>query len=484
MDAKSMLVAAVALTGCLDPEVGTGSGGALDRIAGIVGPPDAYAVRFVATASTGADRNEAGDVVGTSYRNLACGPFCLPVQDPVVWQGGVDRVVLPAVPGFVGVYPTSIDPTGTVAGLAGFPGTNTVAAVWQPTAQGGYLPVALGTLPNTTASYAVGIDDTGRVLGWSTTLSIPPVAAPFLWTETGGMVDLTTLGFPADQPLFFGPGGMVATATTVYDVDDPASVVVLNAPPAGYLLGNYPAVVNDAGEQARFLVTTGGQNLVYPFRYHPDGTWQQLSPVGTGNLSSYGLSGIDDDGTVTGTVLGGGQIAFGVDGVFESIDPMLSPAYTGALVGMGVSGASGDVLGAYQLGTSTRLVVLEPVSTCASNCAVVDRLVMQAKFVEDPQFPGSCFFNGNMHNLARVRLTVTDEAGLPLAGAEVSGRFVDDYWLDEVVVGVTNGNGKVTLSHDGICGDGTIAFLVDDVVSGTRTFDRTTGTLSASKIPN
>ena len=39
-----------------------------------------YALDFVGTAATGWDMNDAGDVVGRSYTDTGCGPFCLPPQ--------------------------------------------------------------------------------------------------------------------------------------------------------------------------------------------------------------------------------------------------------------------------------------------------------------------------------------------------------------------------------------------------------------------
>ncbi|MEQ1569969.1 MAG: hypothetical protein ABMA64_30325 [Myxococcota bacterium] len=476
------LVAVTLLAACADPSaVDSGDAAALAQV-GIVGPPDAYAVDFIATAAGGIVRNDAGDVVGDSYPDPGCGPFCLPPLETVVWRSTGERLLLPSVAGFSGIYPTGIDPAGMVVGYAGPYGTNTGAAVWQFDGVG-YSSTSLGTLPGTTASYAVGVDDTGRVVGWSTTLAIPPVAAPFLWTEAGGLVDLTTLGFPNELPLSVSPGGVVTTPTGSYDLDDPTSFAALTAPPAGYLVGTYPTLANDAGEQARFLVANSGSNLVYPYRYHPDGTWVQLSSIGTGNLSSYGLGGIDADGTVTGTVLGGGMIGFGVDGLFESIDPLLSPAYDATLAGMGSSASDGSVLGSLFLGTASRLVTLVPVTACTAGCAKVSTLTMTAKFVQDPAKPGQCTKKGKMKNSAKVTATVTDEAGVAIAGATVSGRFLDSYWMDAEVTGVTDATGKVTFSKTGKCGTGTWSFLVDDAVAAGRVFDRTTGVLSVSKIP-
>ena len=58
-----------------------------------------YALDFVGTAATGYGLNDAGDVVGKSYTDPGCGPFCLPPEEIVVWRGG-NRIVLPLVPGF------------------------------------------------------------------------------------------------------------------------------------------------------------------------------------------------------------------------------------------------------------------------------------------------------------------------------------------------------------------------------------------------
>jgi hypothetical protein len=139
-----------------------------------------YAEDLVSTAATGADMNAAGDVVGTSYQDTGCGPFCLPPLDTVVWRAG-QRIVLPSVPGLSGITVRAINEQGWVAGFAGFPGTTTHAVVWKPVGET-YQAVDLGTLPGTQISDALGIDDANRVVGWSTTSNFPPHGSPFLWT--------------------------------------------------------------------------------------------------------------------------------------------------------------------------------------------------------------------------------------------------------------------------------------------------------------
>jgi|GEM_PF-666527 len=71
--------------------------------------------------------------------------------------------------------------------------------------------LAIGTLPGTTISDAVGIGKLGRMVGWSTTQNFPPNRSPYVWTESGGMVDLSAQGYPDERPLAVSPGGAVAT---------------------------------------------------------------------------------------------------------------------------------------------------------------------------------------------------------------------------------------------------------------------------------
>jgi hypothetical protein len=446
----------------------------------VLAADESYAVEFVATAADGIAMNAAGDVLGASYTDPGCGPWCLPPLETVVWQGG-DRLVVP-----VGLGSTlrSIDGAGALFGSTLVAGLDSHATRWDPTGAG-YTTLDLGVLPGTTTSAAIGSDDLGRVVGWSTTTNFPPTGAPFLWTAAGGMVDLAAQGFPAEAPLAISPGGMVATAGYWYDLDDPASVTALSVPPPGYLVTSQPAVINDSGAQARFLVSTGASNLSYLYRYHPDGTWQQLSATGTGSLASYGVGGIDVDGTVVGTVLGGAVVAWGPDGVAETLADRVSPAYDpGGLTVGGPPNDAGEVLGELIIGASARLVRLVPVTPCTIDCAVVDRIAMSGRFVEDPADPGQCGPNVAAYNLSAVKVKVTDEAGLPLAGVEVLGRFLDDYWTDEPVADTTNSRGIAKFVHRGLCGVGTVAFVVDDVVAPGRDLDRTTGTLVASTIPN
>ena len=447
-------------------------------------PPDQYVVEFVSSAADGFHMNGAGDVVGASYLDTGCGSFCLPPYEGVVWRGG-ERIVLPNVPGLTGITATSINSAGWVAGFAGYY-TPVHAVVWQPVGST-YQAIDLGVLPGTAISKPVGIDDQNRVLGWSTDgNAINPIAAPFFWSTSTGMVDLSLLGYPDEQPLAMSAGGAVATATSWYRLGDPGSVVAMPTPPSGFSIGSYATAINDAGDQARFLVRSSGQNLVYLFRFHHEGSWQQLSATGTGHLTTYGIGSINSARDVTATVGGTGVIACGPNGVAQPITALLSSAYPDAAVTAGgPMNHRGQILAEVMLGQSARLVRLTPAWRCWNACLRVSDLAISADFVPDPSDPTQdhCSPDLSAHDEAFVVMTVSAANGVPQEGVLVTGRFLDDYWTDEPVSGTTDANGVVAFDYTGPCGVGAIEFLVDSATRGAASLDKTTGILSVWAIP-
>jgi hypothetical protein len=439
--------------------------------------PSSYVVDFVATAAEGVDMNDAGDVIGTSRLDPGCGSSCLPPEDTVVWRGGQRIVLQNPTPTLTPVFVTDINNNGWVTGFVGFPGTTTHAVVWKPNGNS-YTAIDLGNLPGKTISTPAGIDDLNRVVGWSTTQFFPPVGAPFLWTEAGGMVDLTTLGFPLEQPMAISPGGTVGTVTSRYMLDDPASVRSLPPAPQSFVIGADAFAINDAGDEARFLINTGPENLLYLFRFHHEGagTWQQISTTPTGHLSRAGVGSINDAEDISATVASSGVVAYGPDGLAQSLAPLVSPSYGGGpLTFTGPMNASGKILAKMIIGQSgQRLVRLVPGTPCVANCIRVANVEMVGKG------PGFC---DQGMDRAAARLTVTDEAGSPLSGVQIKGHFFDDYWLDQIVAGQTNAQGKVVFHHTGPPCVGAIAFLVTNAAKAGRSFDRTTGILTDSVIP-
>jgi hypothetical protein len=135
------------------------------------------------------------------------------------------------------------------------------------------------------------------------------------------------------------------------------------------------------------------------------------------------------------------------------------------------------------IGGSFRLMRLVPASPCGANCIRVSQVQMTGRFVQDPAHPGQCAPGGPAHNLVEARITVADESGTRLAGVRVVGRFLDDYWTNAPVSGITDAQGMVRFTHKGLCGVGAVAFLVDHAMLNARQFDRTTGVVTNFVIP-
>jgi probable HAF family extracellular repeat protein len=453
---------------------------AMPRIAA----PVVYAPDFVSAVATGVGMNDGGVMVGKLYQDTGCGPFCLPPQDTVVWKGGAP-IVLPGLPGRAGTAVTGINRQGWITGYAGSYDFAR-AVLWKPLGEG-YEIIDLGTLPGANMhSAATGIDDLGRVVGWSSPGNLPPGGA-FLWTQAGGMVDLTQQGFPAESPAGISPGGTVATFRYWYRLGEPGSVTAMApVPPGGWFLSAGPVAINDAGDQARALSIGLEHPFSYIFRYHHDGagSWQQIDFSGTGPQSRGGIGSINTAKDITSTVTGSGQIAYGPNGLNQPLDGFLSGAYSGPVTVGGQMNASGQILAQLWVGLAGRLARLTPVEPCQTNCIRVRRLQLSARFHQDPNDPGHCTpGNSKEYNTVQAKLKVTSETGARLAGVVVTGRFMDQYWKNTVVSGTTNAKGLVKLALKGPCGVGTESFIVESATQGTRVFDKTVGVLDAAVLP-
>jgi len=82
-----------------------------------------------------------------------------------------------------------------------------------------------------------------------------------------------------------------------------------------------------------------------------------------------------------------------------------------------------------------------------------------------------------------VTATVTDEGGAALRRAVVTARFLDQYYLDQTVVGRTGIGGAVKFVHRGLACVGAVSILVEDVAKAGRVLDVTAGELTEWVVP-
>jgi len=441
-----------------------------------------YGVQIISATGGGSLMNDAGDIVGVIQTHGPCFPYpsCWVNNTVVVWPAGKQQpVTLPAPADRPFIAVSGMNAAGWLAGTAssGLVGFAPQPVAWEPS-ESGYTLHNIGLLPGNTIARVAGIDDLNRVVGYSTDSTIgPPNAAPFVWDPIGGLRNLTDSGFPNEIPLALSPHGTVALLSSWYRLDTPGVVTPNAPPPKGF--GFRPeafAEINDAGDQARFLITGGSQNIAYFYRYvSATGEWQQLSGTGSGRLSRYGMGSINDASDITGTIAGSGVIAAGPDGLSASLSAQFSPAYDGMPITSAQSlNKKGHILAAVGLGGhSLRLVRLTPIEPCTASCLRVATLQMVAKRVTQCR----------ASNQVSVTLTVTDEAGKRQPGVQLKGRFLDGYWLDKRVSGITDTRGVVRFTHTGRACVGAITFFVDQASAKGRVFDRSQGILVKSIIP-
>lgn len=446
-----------------------------------------YAVDYVATASSATTMDRTGRViVGTTNLAPPCAGCSPTFGVPAIWvQGRRQLLELPAGSAYLSI--AGVNANGWIVGTAmRLDATGGPGYVWVPRADGsGHDAMAIGQLPGYEDAIPAGIDDSNRIIGLARTWFV--AEDPFTWTADLGLQSLTALGYPVDEPVAVSPGGTVATRTLTYRFGEPGSATAVAPPPDGFH-GNTSTstgAVNDGGMRASFLLSTSGTSQGYRYlaRYSDAAGWQLLGGSAASSVP-YGIGGINAGGTITANLIGSGVIAFGPDGLSQSLSAMLSAAYPDSSVGSpGDLGDDGSILARVLIGRSERLAKLVPVAPCAGqDCMRVSTIAMKGRMVSEPgQPPGQC--TPGAHNEVTARITVLDAAGQPVPGATLRGRFLDDYYLDQTVTLRTNRKGQALARHSGEACVGAIAFLVDSVAKTGLSLDRTTGQLTAYTIP-
>lgn len=449
-------------------------------LAALPSPGQTLAIDLVDSPAIGTDLNAAGDVLGLQSV-YPCGRpgQCAPVLEPSVWRHGVRHVL----PGQAGrrVAALALGADGSVVGTLTDDTSQYGATRWRFDGSQ-FVRQDLGLLPGTSQSVATGIDAQGRVVGYALTPYVNQKA--FVWTESGGLVDLADAGFPNDRPMGISTGGRVLADGHSYLLDDVRSVQPLPPSPPGFRAPQGQALrINDRGDLGGFLADTSGQAYRFLHRYDAAlGQWQRLSDSAhSPNQSNWGMGRLDAQGTLSATVLAGAVMARATDTAAQPIQPRLSAAYPQVTVLRAQAHAGNTVLAHAVIGRSSRLVKLVAVKPCSSGCMTVASLAMVGRFIDDPQAPGSC--TDQARNKVRSTLSVVDAAGAPLAGVLVKARYLDDVALNQPVQGRTGADGRVVLRHEGPACVGAVALLVTSARLAGATLDRRQGTLSGYVIP-
>jgi hypothetical protein len=182
-------------------------------------------------------------------------------------------------------------------------------------------------------------------------------------------------------------------------------------------------------------------------------SWQQIWP-GPVLYGAVGHGGINPTATSRATMNGVGLIAPDPTAGPAAVS-RVSPAYTGNVLPDtilvptgGPINDAGQILARMVIGRSPRLVRLVAAEPCPSGCIRVLSIQMTGQMIGDP--PGQC--TPQAFNRVTATVRVAQDTGGPLARAIVSGRFLDDYYLDAPATGTTAFNSTVSVHEGPACG--------------------------------
>ncbi|HYG82572.1 MAG TPA: Calx-beta domain-containing protein [Pyrinomonadaceae bacterium] len=242
-------------------------------------------------SSTAAGINDAGDVVGWTSTGLTDGG-----NRAFIYKNGGWMVELQPLPGFIGCVARDINNAGQAVGYCGQGMFDKPKHAVRWAADG--TPEDLGVFPGGTHSEAYDINDDGDVVGVSEgAIMETPFTHAFLYTDEGGMVDLTPgtttssaahgINNRAEGAQVVGYKNNVAflwSGGTLKSLGKPAN----HAYSFGYGVNDSGAVVGSAKVLQREEEAAA--------RFQPGAGWQVLSGLGARNV----LRAVNNSGVAVG----------------------------------------------------------------------------------------------------------------------------------------------------------------------------------------
>jgi probable HAF family extracellular repeat protein len=230
--------------------------------------PPSYTLQFIGDGSVVA-LNNVNTVVG-----LRTSPTT-GVQTPLVSVAGGAWTTLPLPAGATGGFPTDLNDSGVIAGVANM-SSGRRATRWTPT-DAGYAVEMLPLLPGELASYATGINNLGQIVGARAGILGTPYGFGWLYSDAVGLVDLNaTYGWFA-TPNDINDNGVILSGTQTFDLATATVTDVGLSGPANYnAIGG--VAINNAGQIfGSATLRSSSLNIVSVFRYTPGTGWEYIS---------------------------------------------------------------------------------------------------------------------------------------------------------------------------------------------------------------
>ena len=230
--------------------------------------PPSYTLQFLGTGSVVAINN-ANTVVG--LRTSAT----TGTQTPLISENGGVWTILPSPAGASSAFPTDINDSGVIVGVATMAGGRR-AIRWTP-AGAGYAVEVLPLLPGELASYATGINNLGQIVGARAGILGTPYGFGWLYSDTEGLVDLNARYGWFATPADINDAGVILSGTQTLDLYTRTVADVGLAAPSGYNAIGGVAISNDGRIAGSASLRSTSLNIVSVFRYVPGAGWEFIS---------------------------------------------------------------------------------------------------------------------------------------------------------------------------------------------------------------
>ncbi len=285
--------------------------GTATPVKGAEGLPN-YQLQYLGPGSPSAINNN-GVVVGAKVNGIN--------YEPLVSVGGATWTPLPVPSGATSVFPTDVNDSGVIVGVSY---TNWIpsAVRWTPT-ESGYAVEVLPRLAGDTSSYATNINNLGQIVGARNALGYVPTGQGWLYSDTLGLVALSTQYGLWTVPTGINDAGLIISGVERLDlntgiIDDIGNGLSNYNPVTSIAINNNGMIVGSASLRSTSL------NISSVFRYEGAAGWTFIA----GSSKYTTASSINNLGDIGYTEQGAGLYldGLGTYALWSLVDPAVTNA--------------------------------------------------------------------------------------------------------------------------------------------------------------
>jgi hypothetical protein len=304
--------------------------GVATPVQGAEGLPN-YQLQYLGLGSPSAINNN-GVVVGAKVNGIN--------YEPLVSVNGSTWASLPVPGGATSVFPTDVNDSGVIVGVS-YSNWIPSAVRWTPTGSG-YTVEVLPRLAGDTSSYATNINNLGQIVGARNALGYVPTGQGWLYSDTLGLVALSTQYGLWTVPSGINDAGQIISGVERLDL----TTGVINDIGTGP--SNYnpvtSVVINNSGMIAgSSSLRSTSLNIISVFRYEGAAGWRFIA-----GSSKY---------TIASSINNRGDIGYGEQGPGLYLDGLGAYALS-SLLDPTVTSAGWAVIGSSPMINDQRIVAV------------------------------------------------------------------------------------------------------------------------------